>query len=148
MKRLPGFEEEAFRSIASWRRATLHGQQLSQHTFVAVEAPLPERLELSVEDQAVLQGAEGLARQKALAIVARMARLQRAERLVDVAQVHIDACTYIGPASLRFAEKLLEWGARLRVPSTLNAISLDLSREVTEEGKPAKALAEDGRVVA
>ena len=62
-------------------------------------------------------------------------------------EAHIDGCTYIGPASLQFAQKLLEWGAPVRVPTTLNAISVDLARlhEVSEElGRPAASLAEAG----
>lgn len=45
-----------------------------------------EQIELSTTDQQMLSGSEGLARQKALSIVTRMARLQRATSLVDVTQ--------------------------------------------------------------
>jgi hypothetical protein len=65
----------------------------------------------------------------------------------DLAQAHIDGCTYIGPASLKFAQKLLEWDAKVQVPTTLNAISVDLARksEFPEElGGPAASLAEAG----
>ena len=85
-------------------------------------------LELSELDQALLAGHHGQAAQVAMQIVLRMARLQGAQRLVDVTQAHIDGCIYTGPASLRFAEQLVQWGAKVRVPTTLNSISVDQRR--------------------
>ncbi|CAJ1355062.1 unnamed protein product, partial [Effrenium voratum] len=97
---------------------------------------------LSASDREMLSGAQGPARQAALSVVLRLAQLQNARRLIDVSQVHIDGCTYIGASSLRFAEKLLQWNAQVRVPTTLNAISLDLSQaEPTAEGREAAKLA-------
>ncbi|CAI8830296.1 aconitase X [Pseudomonas sp. IT-P176] len=85
-------------------------------------------LELSELDQALLAGHHGQAAQVAMQIVLRMAQLQGAQRLVDVTQAHIDGCIYTGPASLRFAEQLVQWGAKVRVPTTLNSISVDQRR--------------------
>eukprot|EP00913_Durusdinium_trenchii_P019734 g18550.t2 len=140
-------EEDAFHSLSTWRTASINGSMLwrSGNESVDTREEEEEQIELSTTDQQMLSGSEGLARQKALSIVTRMARLQRATSLVDVTQAHIDGCTYIGPASLQFAQKLLEWGATVRVPTTLNAISVDLARlhEVSEElGRPAASLAE------
>ena len=39
-------------------------------------------------------------------------------RLIGVSQVHVDGCIYTGPASLRFAEQLVQWGAKVRAAST------------------------------
>ena len=50
-----------------------------------------EDLQLSTSDQQMLSGVQGLARQKALSIVARMAKLQGATSLVDVKQVRVMA---------------------------------------------------------
>ena len=61
-------------------------------------------------------------------IVLRMAALQGATALLDITQAHIDGCIYTGPASLRFAEQLVQWGAKVRVPTTLNSISVDQRR--------------------
>ena len=61
-------------------------------------------------------------------LVLRMAELQGASELLDVTQAHIDGCIYTGPASLRFAEQLVAWGARVRVQTTLNSISVDQRR--------------------
>ncbi|WP_339548437.1 cis-3-hydroxy-L-proline dehydratase [Pseudomonas sp. RA_35y_Pfl2_P32] len=88
----------------------------------------PSTLQLSELDQALLAGQHGQAAQVAMQIVLRMAQLQGAQRLVDVTQAHIDGCIYTGPASLRFAEQLVQWGAKVRVPTTLNSISVDQRR--------------------
>ena len=83
---------------------------------------------LTALDQALLSGAHGKAAQVAMQIVLRMARLQGAEQLLDITQAHIDGCIYTGPASLRFAQQLVTWGAKVRVPTTLNSISVDQRR--------------------
>ncbi|WP_283180623.1 cis-3-hydroxy-L-proline dehydratase [Pseudomonas svalbardensis] len=85
-------------------------------------------IELTEHDQALLDGEHGKAAQVAMQIVLRMAELQGARHLVDVTQAHIDGCIYTGPASLRFAEQLVQWGAKVRVPTTLNSISVDQRR--------------------
>ena len=58
-------------------------------------------------------------------ITCAMAAQQGARSLVDVTQGHIDGCIYASPANLTFAEKMAEMGARVRVPTTMNAISVD-----------------------
>jgi predicted aconitase/predicted aconitase with swiveling domain len=102
-------------------------------------------IELTKHDRALLDGQHGKAAQVAMQIVLRMAELQGARRLVDVTQAHIDGCIYTGPASLRFAEQLVQWGANVRVPTTLNSISVDQRRwrELGIDpalGEPASAL--------
>ncbi|MET1080177.1 MAG: aconitase X [Pseudomonas sp.] len=96
-------------------------------------------------DRALLDGQHGKAAQVAMQVVLRMAQLQGATALVDVTQAHIDGCIYTGPASLRFAQQLVHWGAAVRVPTTLNAISVDQRRWRQlgidpELGEPASAL--------
>jgi predicted aconitase/predicted aconitase with swiveling domain len=83
---------------------------------------------LSDIDQSLLAGAHGKAAQVAMGIVVRMAELQGATELLDITQAHIDGCIYTGPASLRFARQLVEWDAQVRVPTTLNSISVDKRR--------------------
>jgi predicted aconitase/predicted aconitase with swiveling domain len=86
------------------------------------------RISLSETDQGLLDGAYGKAAQVAMGIILRMAELQGATDLLDITQAHIDGCIYTGPASLRFARQLVEWGAKVRVPTTLNSISVDKRR--------------------
>eukprot|EP00966_Prymnesium_polylepis_P189672 4394798-Prymnesium_polylepis.1 len=69
-------------------------------------------------------------------ILVRAGAIQGARTLLDITQVHIDGCTYIGPASLRFAERLVPLGGQVRVPTTLNSISVD-QRRWEEFGVPA-----------
>lgn len=89
-------------------------------------APLPSpEPALSQTDRAMLDGAEGRAVQQAMRILCRMARLQGAERLVSVTQGHIDGCIYASPANLTFAQAMADLGARVRIPTTMNAISVD-----------------------
>ncbi|MEQ7919304.1 aconitase X [Xanthomonas sp. WHRI 1810A] len=83
---------------------------------------------LTETDQALLDGVQGKAAQVAMGIVVRMAELQGATELLDITQAHIDGCIYTGPASLRFARQLVDWGANVRVPTTLNSISVDKRR--------------------
>ena len=86
------------------------------------------QISLTETDQGFLDGAYGKAAQVAMGIVLRMAELQGATELLDITQAHIDGCIYTGPASLRFARQLVAWGARVRVPTTLNSISVDKRR--------------------
>ncbi|KAM5348949.1 hypothetical protein ACJ41O_008772 [Fusarium nematophilum] len=89
----------------------------------------PERfagnIELSDIDKAFLDGSHGKAARAAMRIILRMAHLQGARQLIDIAQVHIDGCVYTGPGSLAFAEKLRDWGGKILVPTSLNSISVD-----------------------
>lgn len=82
-------------------------------------------LDLSPGDQAMLDGDEGEPCRIAMQIICAMAELQGAERLIDVTQVHIDGCIYASPANLTFAQVMMDMGAKVRVPTTMNAISVD-----------------------
>ena len=102
---------------------------------------------LSERDRAILAGEHGKAAQVAMQLVLRMAELQGARELLDVTQAHIDGCIYTGPACLRFAQQLLDWDAKVCVPTTLNSISVDQRqwRALGIDpafGEPASALGE------
>ncbi|OED40512.1 hypothetical protein AB833_11955 [Chromatiales bacterium (ex Bugula neritina AB1)] len=85
-------------------------------------------LSLTDSDQAMLNGEHGKATQVAMQILTRMATIQGATELLDITQAHIDSCVYNGPSGLQFASRLLEWGAAVRVPTTLNSLSVDQRR--------------------
>ena len=74
----------------------------------------------------MLDGRRGEAAALAMRILAEMANVWEAERLIDITSAHIDSCLYHGEAGLDFAEKLLGGSARVVVPTTLNVSSLDL----------------------
>jgi len=101
-------------------------------------APPPSRpLELTDGDRALLSGSSSKAAQVAMRIVVRMAGLLGAERLIDISQAHIDGCIYTGPASLEFAKQLCAWGAKVGVPTTLNAITVDRRHWQAQGVEPA-----------
>lgn len=148
--------QEAFATLRGQAFARVEGPALSlfeglpgdawQAGDNAIEAePIHPSLQLTEHDRALLDGQHGKAAQVAMQIVLRMAHLQGATRLLDVTQAHIDGCIYTGPASLRFAQQLVQWGAKVRVPTTLNSISVDQRRwrELGIDpalGEPASAL--------
>jgi cis-L-3-hydroxyproline dehydratase len=104
-------------------------------------------LALSPEDEAMLAGAHGKAARQAMRIICAMAIQQGSQRLIDVTQGHIDGCIYASPANLTFAETFAAMGARVRVPTTMNAISVDRAnwqRQGTPSafGAPAARLAD------
>ena len=73
----------------------------------------------------MVAGDEGEAVQVAMRILARIAPLYRATSLLPITKAHIDGCIYEGEAGLEFAERLARSGAKVRVPTSLNVISLD-----------------------
>lgn len=82
-------------------------------------------LALTPDQTAMAEGRDGEAAALAMRIVTAMARQQGAARLIPVTRAHIDGCIYASPANLTFAERFAAIGARVRVPSTMNAISVD-----------------------
>ncbi|MEW5987649.1 MAG: aconitase X catalytic domain-containing protein [Chloroflexota bacterium] len=82
-------------------------------------------LELSEQDEAMLDGRQGPAAQMAMSIVVQMAEVYGASALMDITAAHIDSTIYIGEAGLEYAERLAEMGAQVAVPSTANVSGLD-----------------------
>lgn len=114
---------------------------------VAIDAPLTSALDLSSADRAMLAGDQGLAVRQSMQIICAMAASQGAERLIDVSQGHIDGCIYASPANLTFARKMVELGGQVRIPTTMNAISIDRQNWRTqgvppEFGLPSQQLAD------
>lgn len=82
-------------------------------------------LQLSEEDRRCLGGDHGPAARIAMEIICLMAAREGTESLTDVTRGHIDGCILAHSANLIFAEKMAEMGARVSVPTTINAISVD-----------------------
>lgn len=91
----------------------------------ALAPPTTGGLRLSPADEAVLAGDRGRAARLAMEILRDMALAQGAADLTDVTRAHVDGCIYASPANLRVAEAFAAMGARVRVPTTMNAISVD-----------------------
>ncbi|KAJ5292334.1 uncharacterized protein N7443_008287 [Penicillium atrosanguineum] len=104
-------------------------------------------IELTPFDRELLQGVHGEAAQMAMRVILRIARIHGVTELIDVKQAHIDCCIYTGPATLKFAQKLCDMGAKVRIPTSLNSISIDRrlwrSQGVDPDlGEPSEQLAE------
>lgn len=89
------------------------------------ETAIPSEVRLTPEESAMLNGEYGEATRLAMRIVTRMAPLYGATELLPVTRAHIDGCIYEGDAGLEFAERLASSGGRVRVPTSLNVVSLD-----------------------
>ena len=93
-------------------------------------------LQLTSRDKAMLNGRDGPAVQMAMRILTTMAGVYGAPHLLDVESAHIDGCLYHGPSGLEFAHRLVEGGARVRVPTTLNVGAVDLLHPEHFQGDP------------
>ena len=82
-------------------------------------------LELTPSDRSKLDGDQGKAVALAMDVVCAVAASQGAKRLVDVSRGHIDACILAHSANLVFADRMAGMGARVAIPTTMNAISVD-----------------------
>lgn len=117
---------EDFAALARARRARVTATALEADGLSQPLRPVgAERLDLSAADRAFLAGEGGEAARLAMEILCAMAAQQGAAALTDVTQAHIDGCIYASPANLTFAERMAGMGARVRVPTTMNAISVD-----------------------
>ncbi|MCO5159041.1 MAG: aconitase X [Aquamicrobium sp.] len=117
---------DAFAALSRARAARIGPAAIEADGLsIPVSHPAPGALALDPSDLAMLDGAEGVAAAQAMRIVRAMALQQGAPRLIDVVQGHIDGCIYASPANLTFAEKMADMDAKVRVPTTMNAISVD-----------------------
>ncbi|MDQ3880342.1 MAG: aconitase X catalytic domain-containing protein, partial [Chloroflexota bacterium] len=73
-----------------------------------------------------MDGRDGDGVALAMRLVVRAAEATDAERLIDITAAHVDSCLYHGQATLDFADRLVDGGARVGVPTTLNVGGVDL----------------------
>ena len=83
-------------------------------------------LHLTADEEAMLGGRDGDGVALAMRVIVGQARISDAPRLVEITSAHVDSCLYHGQVSLDFAHRLVDLGARVRVPTTLNVGSTDL----------------------
>lgn len=72
-------------------------------------------------------------------LVVRAAEVTGARRLIDIVGAHVDSCLYHGQASLDFVARLVDGGARVAVPTTLNVGGVDLLHPELYRGDPRAA---------
>ena len=94
--------------------------------------PSIESINLTENDLEMLGGHQGEAKKIAMEIICLMAANQGAEQLIDISRAHIDGSILAHEANLDFAEKMLQMGARVCIPTTINAISVDLENWKTQ----------------
>lgn len=141
-------DRQSFDKFSDVGKVRIDGHSISGGEFsLPLAPPATSELDLATDDSAMLDGRDGVAVQQAMRIIVAMAAQQGATGLVDVTQGHIDGCIYASPANLTFAEKMAEMGAKVRVPTTMNAISVDKSNwqsqgVPTTFGDPAARLAD------
>ncbi|MEZ4533298.1 MAG: aconitase X catalytic domain-containing protein [Thermomicrobiales bacterium] len=82
-------------------------------------------LHLTETERGMLAGDDGPAAALAMRILTRVAPLYGANRFIEVTKAHIDGIVYEGNAGLAFAERLADLGGRVRVPTSLNVMSMD-----------------------
>ena len=83
-------------------------------------------MRITDEDKSILDGQQGEAARIALSVLVDLGDLFGAEELMRVSQVHIDATLYMVDAGLEFAEKMVDWGGTVAVPTSLNPSAIDL----------------------
>ncbi|HLX99937.1 MAG TPA: aconitase X catalytic domain-containing protein [Roseiarcus sp.] len=83
-------------------------------------------LDLSPLDRELLRGAHGGGAAFAMRLLVRFAEAVDAPAFIDIEGSHVDGCLYHGRASLDFAERMVDLGGKVRVPTTLNVGSVDL----------------------
>jgi predicted aconitase len=87
-------------------------------------------MEVSVEEQAMLDGEMGPGVRKAMEIVTKLGAMFGAERLVGVTSVQVAGVSYknLGDAGLEFLTEWADQGAHACVWTTLNPAGMDLAR--------------------
>lgn len=130
-------ESATFERLSSSTACRISGGLLAtDRGSVVLAPPATGELDLTASDLDMLEGRDGEAARQAMKIIVAMAAQQGASTLVDVTQAHIDGCIYASPANLTFAETMADMGAKVRIPSTMNAISVDMANW-RKQGTPA-----------
>lgn len=104
-------------------------------------------LQLTSIEQDMLDGKHGAAVALAMRLITQLARVKDATHLIDVKSVHIDGCIFYGQAGLDYANKLVDLGAKVVVPTTVNVGSIDLIHpgRVLENTEREKEIARGAR---
>jgi predicted aconitase len=85
-------------------------------------------MQLTAEEQAMLDGKSGKAVQKAMQILVALGIIYEADGMIPVSSVQVAGVSYdnLGDAGLQFLEEMLEGGASTRVLTTLNPAGMDI----------------------
>jgi hypothetical protein len=101
---------------------------------------------LDDRERAMLAGEQGSGAALAMRLVLLAADVLQAERLIPITHAHVDSCLHHGQASQDFVDRLLDGGAQVSVPTTLNVGTLDLLHPELWRGS-ADGAARGGRLM-
>jgi predicted aconitase len=96
---------------------------------------------LTEEERRIAAGEAGEANGLAMRILAEMAGLLGAPKLIPVVSAHIDGAVYHGDCGVYFGERLAQGGGKVAVPTTLNVGGLDLVNHTVKSTKHGHAMA-------
>jgi len=105
-------------------------------------------MQLTPEEQEMLDGRHGRATQKAMQILAALGTIYGAERMIPVTSVQIAGVSYdnLGEAGLQFLSEMANGGGKVRVLATLNPAGMDMENWQAL-GIPADFAENQGRVI-
>ena len=85
---------------------------------------------MTKDEQAILDGEQGAGAQKAMELVTALGKIYGADSLVDITSAHLSGASYktIGEGGLKYLSDMVEGGAMVAVPSTLNPVGMDRTR--------------------
>lgn len=116
----------AYDRLAKAPEAQLAGGRITAPGLsIALDPVGTAGLDLDPQDRALLRGEAGPAARQAMEVICLMAAADDVTALTSVTRGHIDGCILAHSANLIFAERMAELGARVTIPTTINAISVD-----------------------
>lgn len=118
--------QQNYYAVARENTVELHDHKLVLADQTIGLNPISKNLLLlSENDHAYLKGDHGKVAKAAMEMICVMAAVENASSLINVDKGHIDGCILAHDANLIFAEKMAELGAKVIIPTTINAISVD-----------------------
>lgn len=127
-KKIPVLElnREDYASLSQAKTASIEPRKiLAPGLCISLSEQTKHDFPLSLEELSFIKGEHGKASQMAMKILCDIAKLEKAAGFIPVTKVHIDACIYAGQAMLTFADTFAQMGAKVVVPTTMNAISVE-----------------------
>ena len=105
-------------------------------------------MQLTLEEQEMLDGVYGRATQKAMQILATLGTIYGAETMLPVTSVQIAGVSYdnLGEAGLEFLTEMADGGGKARLPATLNPAGMDMENWQVL-GIPSDFAEKQGRVI-
>jgi predicted aconitase len=96
-------------------------------------------MRLNSDERAMLAGDAGAGAQLAMKMVTSVGEAEGAARLIEIDSAHIDGCLYHGQSGIDFAKALLDGGAGVNVPTTLNVAAIDMLHPELFRGDASQA---------